>query len=148
MNCSLVTSCLAAESRPRIPFQTSRIPLARRETPFELCVALIRAQRTHSRLLDKLDQLRERKRRTMIYRGENLPGRQFRDAYLAHLQERINRTLMRLERSRARAYALISLADAVEPISPDCSFQDSRSRRGQNLSTPERPARGRYRASI
>jgi hypothetical protein len=148
MNCSLAPAGIAHEPKSRIPSRTNRNSFARRESSFELCVALIRAQRSHSRLLDELDQLRERKRRAIAYRGENLPGRQFRDAYLAHLQDRIDRTLRRLEGSRARAHALIVLAEAVEPSGPNRGSRDPRSRRGRNLSTPDRPAWGRSRGSL
>ena len=83
-------------------------------TRFQLCVSLIETMRSHSRLLDELDQLRELRRRGLVYREGIHSGRQIAEVYLIRQERKIAETLARLEATRKTAYALMERADAIE----------------------------------
>ncbi len=83
-------------------------------TPFQLCVALIQTQRTHSQLIHELERVRELRRRGLVYREGIHGNRQFVEAYLDYQQEKINRTLQQLDVNQKRAVHLIAQADATQ----------------------------------
>jgi len=103
-----------------MPTSTSPSPTTRPfskdnpSTRFQLCLSLLETMRSHSRSLDELNQLRELRRRGLVYRDGIHSGRQFVEAYLIHQKRKIDDTIARLETTRRKAYALIELADALE----------------------------------
>lgn len=107
-------------SRPGIDRSTSSSPLGSL-TPFQLCIALIQVQRAHSQLLDTLGHARELQRRGLIYREGIHSNRQFVDAYLAHQQATVEKTVEQIKASREQAMRLIELADAPKPANAAAS---------------------------
>lgn len=119
---------------------------------FQFCIALIELQQAHSRLLGALEHARELQRRGLIYREAIHTNRQFVDAYLAHHQKKIDRTLDEIQECRKQAIAL--MASSREPSSPETAssvrfsarFQEARSSGSPRV--PDQLGRVRFQASI
>ena len=100
-------------------------------SPFDLCVSLIEAQRTHLRLMDELARLRELERRGLVYREGTRSNSNFVEAFLTLHRRKIDELIGLLNESRARAMVLIKHTEEIE-TSPRGRFSSRIRRRKQD----------------